>query len=72
MAQEGGRAAANSVRSRFRAGCRPRAGERGLDIDTLQNWEQGRNRPDAAALSLIMAFDNAPHVIAQAGLEPVV
>jgi DNA-binding transcriptional regulator YiaG len=44
----------------------------GLDIDTLQNWEQGRNRPDPAALRLVMAFDEAPEVIARAGLESVV
>jgi DNA-binding transcriptional regulator YiaG len=44
----------------------------GLDIDTLQNWEQGRNRPDAATLSLVMAFDKAPELIQQAALEPVI
>ena len=43
----------------------------GLDIDTLQNWEQGRNKPDAAALSLVLAFDKAPDVIEAAVLEPV-
>ena len=43
----------------------------GLDIDTLQNWEQGRNKPDAAALSLVLAFDKAPNVIEAAVLEPV-
>jgi DNA-binding transcriptional regulator YiaG len=44
----------------------------GLDIDTLQNWEQGRNRPDHAALRLVMAFDKAPIVVTEAGLERVV
>jgi DNA-binding transcriptional regulator YiaG len=43
----------------------------GIDIDTLQNWEQGRNKPDAAALSLVLAFDKAPDVIEAAVLEPV-
>lgn len=43
----------------------------GLDIDTLQNWEQGRNRPDVAALNLVMAFDRSPGLIEQAALEPV-
>ncbi len=38
----------------------------GIDIDTLQNWEQGRNRPDPAALNLVMAFDKSPELIAQA------
>jgi DNA-binding transcriptional regulator YiaG len=45
---------------------------RGIDIDTLQNWEQGRNRPDAAALNLVMAFDKSPELMEQAAFEPVV
>jgi len=59
------------VRARHGLSQREFAAVLGLDIDTLQNWEQGRNRPDPAALSLIMAFDNAPDVVTQAGLEPV-
>jgi DNA-binding transcriptional regulator YiaG len=43
----------------------------GVELDTLQNWEQGRNRPDAAALSLAMAFDAAPETIQAAMFEPV-
>ena len=43
----------------------------GVDIDTLQNWEQQRNRPDDAALGLVMAFDAAPDVIERALLERV-
>jgi DNA-binding transcriptional regulator YiaG len=43
----------------------------GIDIDTLQNWEQGRNRPDAAALNLVMVFDRSPELIEQAAFEPV-
>ena len=43
----------------------------GIDIDTLQNWEQGRNKPDAAALNLVMAFDKAHELIQQAAFEPV-
>ena len=42
----------------------------GLEPDTLRNWEQGRNRPDAAALKLIVAFDTNPDVIERAVLEP--
>jgi DNA-binding transcriptional regulator YiaG len=60
------------VRARHGLSQREFAGVLGLDIDTLQNWEQGRNRPDPAALNLIMAFDNAPDIVTQAGLEPVV
>ncbi len=44
----------------------------GIDVNTLQNWEQGRNKPDAAALNLVMAFDKAPELIQQTAFEPVV
>jgi DNA-binding transcriptional regulator YiaG len=43
----------------------------GLDIDTLQNWEQGRNQPDPAALSLVMVFDKAPELIEQTAFDAV-
>jgi DNA-binding transcriptional regulator YiaG len=43
----------------------------GIDVNTLQNWEQGRNKPDAAALNLVMAFDKAPDLIEQTAFEPV-
>ena len=32
----------------------------GIDVRTLQNWEQGRNRPDPAAVSLMRIFAHAP------------
>src|SRR6202035_4266578 len=48
------------VRARHRLSQREFAEVLGIDIDTLQNWEQGRNRPDTAALNLVMAFDKAP------------
>jgi DNA-binding transcriptional regulator YiaG len=35
----------------------------GVDVRTLQNWEQGRNRPDAAAVSLMRLFAHAPDVV---------
>jgi DNA-binding transcriptional regulator YiaG len=60
------------VRTRHGLSQREFAEVLGLDIDTLQNWEQGRNRPDAAALRLVMAFDKAPDVIEQASFDPVV
>lgn len=31
----------------------------GLGIDTSRNREQGLNRPDPSAFSLVMAFDKA-------------
>jgi DNA-binding transcriptional regulator YiaG len=59
------------VRLRHGLSQREFAGVLGIDIDTLQNWEQGRNRPDAVALGLVMAFDKAPDVVRNATLEPV-
>lgn len=43
----------------------------GIDIDTLRNWEQGRNKPDQAVLNLIRAFDEAPEAIEHAVLETI-
>ncbi len=42
-----------------------------LDVRTLQNWEQGRNRPDPAAISLMRIFDRAPDMVGEALTEPV-
>jgi DNA-binding transcriptional regulator YiaG len=44
----------------------------GLDVRTLQNWEQGRNRPDPAAVSLMRIFDRAPDMVGEALTEPVI
>jgi DNA-binding transcriptional regulator YiaG len=44
----------------------------GIDMRTLQNWEQGRNRPDPAAVSLMQIFDHAPDLFEEALSEPVV
>jgi DNA-binding transcriptional regulator YiaG len=60
------------VRARHRLSQREYAELLGIDINTLQNWEQGRNKPDAAALSLVMAFDSAPELIQHTAFEPVV
>ncbi|MSP01378.1 MAG: helix-turn-helix domain-containing protein [Acetobacteraceae bacterium] len=60
------------VRARHGLSQREFAEVLGLDIDTLQNWEQGRNKPDAAALNLVMAYDKSPALIEQAVFEAVV
>ncbi len=44
----------------------------GLDVRTLQNWEQGRNRPDSGTASLVLLFDRAPELVAELLSEPVV
>lgn len=43
----------------------------GIDMRTLQNWEQGRNRPDPAVLSLMRIFAHAPEAFEEALFEPV-
>ncbi len=43
----------------------------GFDLRTLQNWEQGRNSPDAAALALITLFARDPAWFEKAFSEPV-
>ena len=32
----------------------------GFEIDTVQNWEQGRNRPDQAAQLLLKIIESYP------------
>ncbi|HET8996088.1 MAG TPA: helix-turn-helix domain-containing protein [Acetobacteraceae bacterium] len=59
------------VRARHGLSQREFAAVIGVDTDTLQNWEQQRNRPDDAALSLVLAFDAAPDVIERALFEQV-
>jgi DNA-binding transcriptional regulator YiaG len=44
----------------------------GVEIDTLQNWEQGRNRPDAAVLTLLAVYDRNPDLVLPTMFEPVV
>jgi DNA-binding XRE family transcriptional regulator len=59
------------IRTRHGLSQRGFADALGLDVRTLQNWEQGRNRPDAAALSLVRLFDRDPALVEDAAFEPV-
>ena len=38
----------------------------GVSIDTLQNWEQGRRRPDGPALALLKVADVNPRAVIKA------
>ncbi len=38
----------------------------GVSIDTLQNWEQGRRRPEGPALALLKVAENNPRAIIKA------
>ncbi|MDP4021498.1 helix-turn-helix domain-containing protein [Methylobacterium sp. NEAU 140] len=35
----------------------------GLELDTVQNWEQGRNRPDPAAMVLLKVIEQNPAAV---------
>jgi DNA-binding transcriptional regulator YiaG len=60
-----------AIREHHKLSQREFADRLGLDVRTLQNWEQGRNRPDPAALSLMRLFDEAPELVEQAVFEAV-
>jgi len=59
------------VRSRHGLSQRQFADRLGFDVRTLQNWEQGRNRPDPAILNLVRIFDRDPRIVADAIFEPL-
>jgi DNA-binding transcriptional regulator YiaG len=58
-----------SLRARHGLSQRELADSLGLDVRTLQNWEQGRNQPDAAVLSLMVLFDQSPDLVRRAVFE---
>lgn len=60
------------IRSRHGMSQREFADLLALDMRTLQNWEQGRNRPDSGAATLMLLFDRAPERIEELLSEPVV
>jgi putative transcriptional regulator len=41
----------------------------GVSVSTLQNWEQGRRRPEGPARALLMVAAHSPTVVA-AALDP--
>ena len=38
----------------------------GVSVATLQNWEQGRRRPDGPALALLKVAESSPDVVMKA------
>ena len=60
-----------ALRERHNLSQRDFADRLGFDVRTLQNWEQGRNRPDSAVLHLIRLFDRDPALVLSAIYEPV-
>ncbi len=38
----------------------------GVSVDTLQNWEQGRRRPEGPALALLRIADVSPKAVMEA------
>ena len=61
-----------TVRDRHGLSQRAFADRLGFDVRTVQNWEQGRNRPDSAVLSLITLFDRDPLAVKGAVFAPVI
>jgi putative transcriptional regulator len=41
----------------------------GIELDTLQNWEQGKRAPDKTAMSYLRVIDRAPDVARKAQLS---
>jgi DNA-binding transcriptional regulator YiaG len=35
----------------------------GLELDTLQNWEQGRNKPDRSTMVLLKLIETSPEAV---------
>lgn len=60
-----------AIRERHTLSQRDFADRLGFDLRTLQNWEQGRNRPDSAVLHLIRLFDRDPALVLSAVYQPV-
>jgi DNA-binding transcriptional regulator YiaG len=60
-----------AVRERHGLSQREFAERLGFDVRTLQNWEQGRNCPDNAAVTLIRLYDRDPQSVLNAVYEPV-
>jgi DNA-binding transcriptional regulator YiaG len=38
----------------------------GLEVDTLRNWEQGRNVPDRSTMVLLKIIERCPHAVLEA------
>ena len=38
----------------------------GVSVDTLQNWEQGRRRPEGPALALLKVVEADPEIVMKA------
>lgn len=54
------------VRERFGISQAEFAARFGLELDTIQNWEQGRYKPDPAAQLLLKIIEMRPDVVEQA------
>ena len=59
------------IRSRHGLSQKEFADRLGLDVRSLQSWEQGRHRPEHAALTLIRAYDQNPAAVMAAVFSPV-
>ncbi|WP_114912410.1 helix-turn-helix domain-containing protein [Acidibrevibacterium fodinaquatile] len=60
-----------AIRARHALSQREFAALLGFELRTLQNWEQGRNAPEEAALALITLFERDPKWIEEAFSDAV-
>jgi putative transcriptional regulator len=54
------------VRAKLKLSQRKFADRFGLDVTAVQAWEQGRRRPDRAALVLLTIIDREPEAVERA------
>ena len=54
------------LRKRMKLSCQKFADRFGLDVRTVQDWEQGRRVPDCAARVLLTVIDRDPEAVVRA------
>jgi len=59
-------ATVTNIRKRFRTSQAEFAYMIGISVDTLQNWEQGRRRPEGPALALLKVAEVNPELVIKA------
>jgi putative transcriptional regulator len=55
-----------NIRKRFHASQIEFARMIGISVDTLQNWEQGRRRPEGPAMALLKVAEVSPETVMKA------
>ncbi|MDD4909001.1 MAG: helix-turn-helix domain-containing protein, partial [Candidatus Omnitrophica bacterium] len=58
--------AVSNIRKKLHKSQAEFAGIIGVSVDTLQNWEQGRRRPEGPALALLKVAEADPEAVTRA------